>query len=151
MSERKKPDPRRLKPGRLVQLLNSTPLGPVIDDRWLRELRAEAGSRIGDGQTVDLLRFTSWLAARRHLQELPADNEAVPGESYSRKKERERERNAEASRTGRDIAPLPLVKEPERRAKAWESLAYFGQTYFPERYPLESSRDQIQLRQYLQE
>ncbi|MFN9767725.1 MAG: terminase gpA endonuclease subunit [Planctomycetota bacterium] len=151
MSERKKPDPRRLKPGRLVQLLNSTPLGPVIDDRWLRELRAEAGSRIGDGQTVDLLRFTAWLAARRHLQELPADNEAVPGESYSRKKERERERNAEASRTGRDIAPLPLVKEPERRAKAWESLAYFGQTYFPERYPLESSRDQIQLRQYLQE
>ncbi|MFN9365212.1 MAG: hypothetical protein ACK6CE_10500 [Planctomycetota bacterium] len=35
MSDRKKPDPLRLKPGRLVHLLNSTPLGPVIDDRWL--------------------------------------------------------------------------------------------------------------------
>ncbi|MEZ6094445.1 MAG: hypothetical protein R3C03_09455 [Pirellulaceae bacterium] len=34
-------DPRKLKPGQLLQVLNSTPLGAVLDDRRLRKLRAD--------------------------------------------------------------------------------------------------------------
>jgi hypothetical protein len=55
-------DPRKLKPGELCRLLNSTPLGEVLGDRRLREQRARAGLRIGDGPTIDLFRYAAWLA-----------------------------------------------------------------------------------------
>lgn len=57
-------DPRKLKPGEACRLLNSTPLGAVIDDRRLRAHRTRAGSRIGDGKTIDLFRYTAWLYAQ---------------------------------------------------------------------------------------
>ncbi len=53
-------DPRRLKPTQLVQLLNSTPAGEVINERQLYRHRARAGLRIGDGRTIDLLRYVAW-------------------------------------------------------------------------------------------
>ena len=40
-------DPRKLKPAQLVQLLNSTPLGEVANDRTLYRHRARAGLHIG--------------------------------------------------------------------------------------------------------
>ena len=46
-------DPRKLRPSQLVQLLNSTPLGEVANERTLYRHRARAGLRIGDGKTVD--------------------------------------------------------------------------------------------------
>lgn len=54
-------DPRNLKPGDLCRLLNSTPLGAVLDDRKLRGHRNRAGHRLGDGKTIDLFRYASWL------------------------------------------------------------------------------------------
>lgn len=54
-------DPRNLKPGDLCRVLNSTPLGPVLDDRKLRGHRTRAGHRLGDGKTIDLLRYAAWL------------------------------------------------------------------------------------------
>jgi hypothetical protein len=152
LAEGKTSDPRRLKPGRFVQLLNSTPQGRVLDDRRLRDFRAEAGARIGDGPTVDLIKFSAWLAIRRHLEPPEVSGEPFSAvDSYSRKRERERQRFANVSRVGRDISPVPLVKDEERKKRAWDSLPFFAQTYFPERYPLESSADQIQLRTYLQQ
>jgi len=59
-------DPRRLKPTQLVQLLNSTPLGEVINERQLYRHRARAGLRIGDGRTIDLLRYVAWPVHERH-------------------------------------------------------------------------------------
>lgn len=55
-------DPRKMKPGELCRVLNSTPLGEVLTDKRLRQHRARAGLRIGDGPTIDLFRYAAWLA-----------------------------------------------------------------------------------------
>jgi hypothetical protein len=146
-------DPRNLKPGELCRLLNSTPLGQVLSDRRLREHRTRAGLRLGDGKSIDLLRYAAWLAG-----ELPRSKPSAAGsptvsaekasgayEAYEAKKERERERNAEASRTGRDIGELPPVKDPQRRAKALASYQAFCRSYFPHKFTLESCEDQNRL------
>jgi len=57
-------DPRHLKAAQLVQLLNSW--GEVISERQLYRHRARAGLRIGDGRTIDLLRYVAWLVHERH-------------------------------------------------------------------------------------
>jgi hypothetical protein len=59
-------DPRRLRPGELCRLLNSTPLGEVITERQLRRNRVQAGLRIGDARHVDLIRYVAWLVQVRH-------------------------------------------------------------------------------------
>jgi hypothetical protein len=59
-------DPRRLRPMELCRLLNSTPLGEVINLRQLQRHRISAGQHIGTSQHVDLLRYTAWLVRRRH-------------------------------------------------------------------------------------
>jgi hypothetical protein len=65
--------------------------------------------------------------------------------SYDRHKNRARERQATQSRTGRDIAPLPKVKNKNRRAKACKSLYYFGTSYFPHRFGLPFCQDHLDL------
>jgi hypothetical protein len=59
-------DPRKLRPGELCRLLNSTPLGEVIRERQLKNHRTRAGLRIGDGRHVDLVRYVAWLVQVRH-------------------------------------------------------------------------------------
>mgnify|MGYP007001818586 CR=1 FL=1 len=56
-SRRASLDPRNLKPADLARLLNSTPLGVVIDERQLYRHRMRAGFRIGDGRHIDLLLY----------------------------------------------------------------------------------------------
>ena len=68
LTKAKRADPRRLKPGELLQVLNSTPMGPVLTDHRLRMFRAKAAMRIGDGKSIDLFRFIGWLANCRHSQ-----------------------------------------------------------------------------------
>jgi len=71
-------DPRNLKPADLAQLLNSTPLGTVIDERQLYRHRMRAGFRIGDGRRVDLLRYVAWLIEqRRRPQHVQAKAQAM--------------------------------------------------------------------------
>ncbi len=55
-------DPRTLRPTELARLLNSTPLGEVVRTHTVYRQRNGAGYRIGDGSTVDLVRYTAWLA-----------------------------------------------------------------------------------------
>src|SRR5437773_2145081 len=62
-------DPRRVRPGELCRLLNSTPLGEVLSLPQLQRHRTRAGLRIGDGQHVDLVRYTAWLARNRHAHD----------------------------------------------------------------------------------
>ena len=82
-------DPRRLRPSELCRLLNSTPLGEVINDRQLYRHRTRAGNRVGDGKHVDLLRYVGWLVQTRHTTRHEPD-----GDTYERMKDRARARNA---------------------------------------------------------
>jgi hypothetical protein len=59
-------DPRKLRPSELCRLLNSTPLGEVINQGQLRRHRTQAGLRVGDARYVDLIRYTAWLVRIRH-------------------------------------------------------------------------------------
>lgn len=71
-------DPRKLRPSEMCRLLNSTPLGEVIDQRQLSRHRTRAGLRIGDARHVDLVRYVAWLVQVRH-----APKAALPDASPS--------------------------------------------------------------------
>jgi hypothetical protein len=144
-------DPRNLKPGELLRTLNSTSLGAILTERKLRGHRERAGGRISDadGKRLDLLRYAAWLASERcnayAAQPAPAtvsQGTASPAELYFAKKERERARNASASKSGRDIGELPPVADPERRARALADPHVFNRAYFPKRFYLEAGDDQ---------
>ena len=78
-------DPRKLRPSECCRLLNSTPLGEVINERQLHRHRTRAGNRIGDGRHVDLLRNASWLHEERHKPKPGSDEDP-----YAKLKERSR-------------------------------------------------------------
>lgn len=76
-------DLRRLKPGKVCQMINSTPLGAVLTDAQLRKHRYEAGVRIGTGPHLDFLGYVAWLIQKRHVRQgLP--NPATPGDDRTR-------------------------------------------------------------------
>jgi hypothetical protein len=70
-------DPRKLRPGELCRLLNSTPLGEVINAHKLKRHRERAGLRIGDGRHVDLVRYVAWLIHVRHAPKPEAEGMAA--------------------------------------------------------------------------
>jgi transposase-like protein len=69
-------DPRKLRPSELCRLLNSTPLGEVINESQLRRHRTRAGLRIGDARYVDLVRCVAWLVQVRHTTKPGSASEA---------------------------------------------------------------------------
>ncbi|CAN5408268.1 hypothetical protein BH11PLA2_BH11PLA2_34500 [soil metagenome] len=72
----------------------------------------------------------------------PAQTAApIPNRNYGRLKENARARNAELSQSGRDIAPLPEIVDPERRASGVRDLQLFCETYFPQTFRLGWSDD----------
>lgn len=50
----------------VARTLNSTPLGPVLDERQLYRHRMRAGTRIGVGTRIDFLAYIAWLVSVRH-------------------------------------------------------------------------------------
>ena len=124
-------DPRQLRPSELCRLLNSTPLGEVINDRQLYRHRTRAGFRIGDVQHVDLFRYVAWLVEVRH--EPKPEPDADP---YDTLKERARARNAALSLAGRDIGEIPAVVDPQRRAAAEMDFRFFCEAYFSAAFTL---------------
>ena len=70
-------DPRKLRPGELCRLLNSTPLGAVINEGQLRRHRTGAGLRIGDARHIDLVRYVAWLVRVRHAAKQESASTAV--------------------------------------------------------------------------
>lgn len=65
--------------------------------------------------------------------------------AYERAKEYSAARNRAQSSAGRDIAPLPKIKNYKRRKRALVSLRAFCEIYFPETFPLEWSEDHIKV------
>ena len=133
-------DPRKLRPSELCRLLNSTPLGEVLNERQLHRHRTRAGMRIGDARHVDLLRYTAWLVEQHH-----APKPAVTGDPYEKLKDRARARNAAIALAGRDIGDLPEVVNPERKAQAARDFRYFCDSYFPLTFHLPWSPDHIKV------
>lgn len=137
-------DPRSLRPVELTRLLNSTPLGEVIDERTLYRHRSRAGARIGEEKTVDLFRYAAWLFDQR-CQALAAEH-APPAQTvdeYEERKERERKRQAELSQRGRDIGPIPEIIDIARRESCRFDLKRFCQTYNPVAFKLGWSDDHL--------
>ena len=133
-------DPRRLRPSELAKLLNSTPLGTVIDERQLYRHRMRAGFRIGDGKHLDLFRYVAWLVHTRH-EPRPEPQQ----DPYEALKERARARNAALSLAGRDIGELPDVVNPERKDRAATDFRYFCDSYFPSTFHLPWSGDHLKV------
>ncbi|RIK80188.1 MAG: hypothetical protein DCC68_11545 [Planctomycetota bacterium] len=133
-------DPRQLRPTELCRLLNSTPLGEVINERQLHRHRTRAGLRIGDARHVDLLRYVAWMVHERHTPRPQAD-----GDPYERLKDRARARNIALAIAGRDIGDLPEVVNPERKAKAASDFRYFCESYFPLTFHLPWSPDHLKV------
>ena len=134
-------DPRNLRPGELARLLNSTPLGTVIEERQVHRHRTMAGYRIGDGKRVDLFRYVAWLFDLRRTPKPVVDLSA----EYAEVKARAAERNRLRSEAGRDIGELPPVVNPERKAKAETDFRYFCEVYFPLTFHLAWSPDHLKV------
>ncbi|MCK4601681.1 MAG: hypothetical protein KAU28_04405, partial [Phycisphaerae bacterium] len=116
-------DTQQLTATELIRLVNSTPLGPVLTPTKVNRQMNEAGYRVGDGKTIHLIRYVSWLV-QRHDRPKPEPM------SYDEKKRREAERNRAKTLAGQDIAPLPDVANPQRRQQACGSFRAFCETYF---------------------
>jgi hypothetical protein len=141
-------DPRKLKPGELARLLNSTPLGEVVSERQLHRHRTRAGFRVaadGDAGKVDLFRYVAWLVTTRHetMAEAARAPEGLTG--YDAMKERARLRNAMLSLSGRDIGDLPPVADPARRERAARDFRFFCEVYFPQTFHLKWSGDHLKV------
>ena len=139
-------DPRKLRPSDLCRLLNSTPLGEVISERQLYRHRSRAGFRIGDGKTVDLLRYVAWLVHERHTA-----TDEPEGDPYETLKDRARARNAALSLAGRDIGELPTVVDPERKQLAENDFRFFCESYFPLTFHLSWSPDHLKVIQKIEQ
>lgn len=135
-------DLRRLKPGETVRLANSTPLGSVLTDAKLRRHRQSGGLRIGDGKTIDLIRYAAWLCAERDRATPPAIGSS--SDPYERKKIAEAARNRARSAVGKEIGAIPPVADPARRSKALASLAEFKEAYAGHVFTLPPSPDHVE-------
>ena len=66
------------------------------------------------------------------------------GGEWDRERERSRSTQAKKSAEGRDIAPLPPVLNPDRKAKAADDYGFFCRAYFPLTFSLEWSDDHLE-------
>ena len=134
-------DLKTLRPSELARLLNTSPLGEVINDHQLRRHRTRAGFRVGDGTHVDLYRYASWLF--EVLQKAKAEASGLTG--YDALKESARARSVTLSRLGRNIGELPAIVDPARRAKAENDFRFFCEVYFPLTFYLAWSPDHLKV------
>jgi len=78
------------------------------------------------------------------------ENEPVGDAAYERRKERSRSQQAEQSKSGRDIAPLPPVKDPARKAACRDSFRLFCESYYPGTFTLGWSPDHLRVIQRIE-
>ena len=64
---------------------------------------------------------------------------------YAKRKEISARCNAEVSQKGRDIAPIPKIKNPRRRNRCKKSLRQFCQTYFKGTFQLKWAPDHLKI------
>ena len=130
---------RELRPIDVCRLVNSTPLGTVLDERRLYNHRVRAGFRIGDGRHIDLVRYTAWVFDDRHT---PKPHDPDP---YGKQKYRAASRSTAISRAGREIGDLPVVVHPDWKARAMRDFRFFCETYFPITFSLAWSPDHLKV------
>lgn len=70
---------------------------------------------------------------------------AAKAQAYARNKETTRRISMEKSRSGRDIGPLPKIRNRHRRKKCERDLRLFCETYMPATFPLKWSSDHLEV------
>lgn len=137
MSENSKHDLTRKE---LLQRLNSTELGGVITGKqWDDRICLDGGCHFQSCGKTNLIKLAAWACTEVHSYK----KSAVSSSSYEAKKERERSRNAEASASGRDIGPIPAVKNLERKEAARNDLLFYCRTYYPGTFDKPFSDDHL--------
>jgi hypothetical protein len=132
-----------MKATELVRLLNSTPLGFVINDREIYRQRDRAGFRISadsEHKTISLIKYLAWLVDVRHGPQPIRQNL-----DYEEVKNAARARNARLSAQGRDIGMIPEVIDPERKQFCEENFQAFCEYYFPETFNMPWSNDHLKV------
>jgi len=64
---------------------------------------------------------------------------------YERQRQQARESSRKRTLEGQEIAPLPAIVNPERRAEAERSFKIFCETYFPKQFYLQWSEDHLRV------
>ena len=140
-----KVDPRNLRVAEAVRLLNSTPLGEVVQPHVVYRHLNRAAYKIGDGRKIDLVRYAAWLFhARREDQHAPG---AGLGD-YEAMKEAANQRNRSISESARDIAAEGWVHppvNPQRKDACRRSFRGFCEQYFPQTFHLAWSKDHLKV------
>lgn len=127
-------DPRKLRPSELCRLLNSTPLGEVINERQLHRHRTRGGLRIGDGRHVDLVRYVAWLVQIRHAARprtetqpsSPGPAEAAEGAAALGSRGKQMGGHGQKLTSKQEVLIAALLTEPTHAAAA--AKAGIGQT-----------------------
>lgn len=137
-------DPHKLRPGEILHFLNSSSRGKVLDDRRLRLDRQEAGQRVGDSKTVDLLKYLAWIRWKREeARAKPAAEGEPAGDGYRDHRERQAAKDKERSQSARDIWPIPEVKHPAEKEAASRAFRFFCERYFPRTFSMAWSKDHL--------
>ncbi len=136
-------DLRQLPPGRLAGLLNSTALGEVTNEPRVRRNVVRAGLRVGDGRRVNVVAYGAWLLSTWHAQMMMAAASGGRLTGYEAMKESARARSAKLSADGRDIGPIPEVRNPIRKEQAAGDFRFFCEQYFPKTFYLPWSADHL--------
>ena len=76
-------------------------------------------------------------------QDAQKSSSSSAGAAWDAERERSRATQAKKSEKGRDIAPMPAVVNPQRKAQGATSYAFFCRTYFPHIFDLEWSDDHL--------
>ena len=134
-------NPNNMRVVDIARLLNSTAQGFVLAQARLYRDFNRVGFRIAatdNTRNINLLKYIAWMCDQKHTPEEPS---AV--RTYDERRDAERNRQAEQSLAGRDIAPLPEVVNPPRKADCARNFRLFCESYFPETYSLEWSPDHL--------
>ncbi|MBI1373648.1 MAG: hypothetical protein GC159_13040 [Phycisphaera sp.] len=127
-----------------VRLLNSTPLGEVVQPHVVYRHLNRAAYKIGDGRRIDLARYAAWLFHARRETFEPGWTEV----DYQKHKEAVNARGRAASESSRDIAAEGWVHPPvnhERRDSCRRSFREFCEQYFPQTFHLAWSQDHLKV------
>ena len=135
---------RNLRPSDALRILNSGRLGAVTTDRLLRADHDLAGRKIGDSHRIDAVRYAAWLLSqRRQPRATLAQPPARATRSYEERRDSEGQRQRELSDKGREIGPLPPVRDQLRREGCERSLQRFLETYLAPAFYLGWSQDHL--------
>src|SRR4051812_5311612 len=140
--------PRNLRVAEATRLINSTPLGEVIQPHVVTRHLARGGTRISPPQNlgrIDLVRYTAWLFHER-FDHPPDGGSGLTG--YEAQKESALQRGRALSESARDIGSEGWVHDavdPQRKDACRTSFRLFCESYFPRTFHLAWSDDHLRV------